>query len=113
MPKDDRRADPRFSYQHVPRVVVRLHDGHYGLESYFVMVPRNISRTGIGLLHGQFVHVQTGCTIHLKTLKGKLVGVKGRIVRCRHVVGRVHELGVQFEEPLDLDTVLPAETLSR
>ena len=45
--------------------------------------------------HGQFVHAQTDCTIHLKTLDGKLVGARGRVVRCRHVVGRVHEIGVR------------------
>jgi hypothetical protein len=28
-------------------------------------------------------------------------------------LGRVHEVGVQFDEPVDLKTILPVETLSR
>ncbi len=112
-PIPDRRGARRFNYQHVPRIVVHLQDGRYGLENYFIMVPRNISETGIGLLHGQFIYPQTVCTIHHKTLGGKLAGVKGRVVYCRHVLGRVHEVGVQFDEPVDLGTILPGETLSR
>jgi hypothetical protein len=112
-PIPDRRGARRFSYQHIPRIVVHLQDGRYGLEDYFIMVPRNISETGIGLLHGQFIYPQTSCTIHHKPLQGKLTGVKGRIVYCRYVLGRVHEVGVQFDEPVDLSTILPVETLSR
>ncbi len=102
----DRRASPRYSYQHVPRLVVCVQDDEHGLENYFVMVPRNISRTGIGLLHGQFVYPQTKSIVHLKTLDGRLVGIKGQIVHCRMVEGRIHELGVEFATPIDLAGIL-------
>ena len=105
----ERRKSPRYRFQHVPRLVVCLQDEDDGLESYFAMIPRNISSSGASLLHGQFVHPKTTVVINLNTLEGKLVSLRGRVVHCRHVSGRVHELGVQFDAPLNLDDVLPVE----
>ena len=101
----DRRQAPRQSYQEVPRLAVSLEDEPVGLRSY-AMIPRNISRTGISLLHGQFVYDGTVCIVCLKRLSGELVNVRGRVARCRLVSGRVHELGVHFDEPIEVSDFL-------
>ena len=46
----------------------------------------------------------------LRTLENALVGVAGMIVWCRHVEGRVHEVGLKFDSPLQLkDFILDAD----
>src|SRR5690606_37388409 len=38
----------------------------------------------------------------LPRLNGPPVVVPGRVVRCRHVAGVIHELGIQFQRSIDL-----------
>jgi len=63
---------------------------------------RNLSSTGIAMLHNAYVYPGTGCTLHLQHLNGVSVPVAGKVVRCRHVRGLAHELGVQFTAPLNI-----------
>ena len=97
----ERRRAPRVRYQDIARLAVRLGDEQIGRLLY-AMIPRNISRTGMSLLHGQFVYNGTTCVVGLKTLGGELASVRGKVGRCRLVTGRVHELGIDFDEPIEL-----------
>ena len=62
----------------------------------------DISEGGIGLLHGSFVHPNTRCSVLLKSLSGATFSIKGNIVHCRNIRGRVHYVGVRFDEALDV-----------
>lgn len=70
---------------------------------------RNVSCGGAGLLHASFVHPGSKCTLHLPRRSGEALEVPGRIVRCKHVVRMIHELGVKFDVPLDVRQFMPAE----
>lgn len=61
---------------------------------------RNLSRGGMSILHGSYIHPGAEATILLKNTQGQTIPVPGTIVRCRHVRGMVHELGVQFTIPI-------------
>jgi FixJ family two-component response regulator len=75
---------------------------------------RNLSSGGIGLLHNSYVYPDTMCTVWLPHPKKRTVAVQGRVVRCQHVRGKVHEIGVQFEEPLDPREFIPkAKSIGR
>lgn len=63
---------------------------------------RNVSGTGLCLLHNSYVHEGTTCTVHMPTLAGGTSPIPGKIVRCRHVRGLVHELGVKFTKPINI-----------
>ncbi len=64
------------------------------------MRPRNLSATGISFLHTGYLHVNTSCTIHLRLLDGEKAAVCGHVVRCDHIRGVVHDVGLRFSEPI-------------
>lgn len=57
---------------------------------------RNLSCGGMSLLHSAYVHIGTPCVVMLPRPDGTVATVRGKIVRCRHVKGTVHEIGVSF-----------------
>lgn len=63
--------------------------------------PRNVSTGGASLLFGGFLHTGTPCQVTLRTLGGISEPVPGVVRRCRHVAGRVHELGIEFDRPVN------------
>lgn len=100
-PGKDKRKNKRLSYTKAAGLTLEVtHPG--GTTVRFVVKPRNISRTGLSVLHGGFVHAGTPCSVPLRNLTGQTVPVKGRVVACRHIRGRVHEVGVEFVSPIDI-----------
>ena len=97
----ERRRSPRRPYQTASRLCVLLENEQRGKRTH-ALAPRNLSRTGMSLLHGKFVYGGTNCVVGLRALDGQVVPVRGKVIWCRLVTGRVHELGVEFEEPIDL-----------
>ena len=97
----ERRRWPRLAYRGVPRVGVLLENEQKGRRMY-ALAPRNLSRMGMSLLHGKFVYGGTRCIIGLKTRSGQVLPVPGKVVWCRLITGRVHELGVELEEPIEV-----------
>ncbi len=105
---NDRRKAPRVPFREVSRIAVMLESEQIGKRTY-ALLPRNISRQGISLLHGKFVYKSTGCVLGLGALDGQVVPIRGRVVWCRLISGRIHEIGTQFDEPIDLnDFVAPS-----
>lgn len=69
----------------------------------FVVVTRNLASQGVAFLHRNYVHVGSKFESALPTLDGgAIIGVRGTVVRCRHVVNMIHEVAVRFDEPIDL-----------
>lgn len=67
---------------------------------------RNISRSGLGFMHGQFINPGTPVEVTLVNQNRKGVIVTGSIVRARLIDNHIHELGVKFDELLDLDEII-------
>lgn len=65
------------------------------------MACRNLSRGGLGLLHNAFVHPGSACRVEIPHPQRGKVRLTGRIVRCTHRAGVVHELGVKFDHHID------------
>ncbi len=64
------------------------------------MACRNISCGGMSLLHNSFVHTGTRVTVKLATPNGGVIESEGKIVRCQHVRGMIHEIGVKFTQEI-------------
>ncbi len=94
--RGSKRESRRWRAQH-QKIVVTLQDEN-GPRRSFVMVPRNISTGGMGLLHGAYVHVGCPCAVALRDTRGRGVQVKGTIIRCKHLRGSIHDIGVRFDE---------------
>lgn len=69
----------------------------------FLVAPRNISVGGISFLHGSFVYGGTECVVNLQKRNGLSMQMRGRVARCRCIHGRVHEIGIAFAAPIEID----------
>ncbi|MFN0133500.1 MAG: response regulator [Phycisphaerales bacterium] len=72
---------------------------------------RNLSSGGIGVLHSAYVHPKTSCTVYLPMPDGSERPVVGLVVRCRHFRGSVHEVGIKFNERINIREALLLDLL--
>ena len=73
---------------------------------------RNISRGGISILHSAFIHNGSSCVVTLNLPGGKKEYVSGKVVRCNHLQGRVHEIGIAFDEQISTKDLLGLDPLN-
>lgn len=76
----------------------------------FIVPTRNISRGGMSFLHGQMMHIGQPCSIDLATNDGNWMTVDGVVVRCRHVRGMIHEIGLKFNSLINLEDLRDLQT---
>ena len=101
------RGEQRIGTRHRWRLKVEVHlTQPGGNKSVCQVVTRNLSAGGMSFLHGGYLHTGTTVTARLITIDNARVSILGTVVRCRHVRGRVHEVGVAFAEPLDVAQVV-------
>lgn len=74
---------------------------------------RNLSRGGMSLLHSMYQHAKSRCTVHLPTNGGEVRPIAATIARCTHRGGRVHEVGLRFDHPIDLRDFYDRRTAAR
>ena len=77
-----------------------------GRAARFIVRGRNISATGLGFLHGQFLYKNTSCEIILINREQQGFKLRGRVVRCRFVEKNVHEIGIRFDQAVDIQPIL-------
>ena len=96
------RKSQRYPYR-VRSVLACFPQGET-VQSYTVAC-RNLSRDGIAFLIGQFFYSGTPCGVRLVSEYNRAIVATGRVVRCRYVPGTagVHEVGVAFERPIDIE----------
>lgn len=98
-PGRELRRSKRIPFKAVTGLILQVtHPG--GTTVRFLVKPRNISSTGLSVMHGGFIHPGTKCSVPLKDLKGKATKVDGKVVSCRLIRGRIHELGVKFDKEI-------------
>jgi CheY-like chemotaxis protein len=69
---------------------------------------RNISRGGMSVLHCGFVYPGSRCTVVLRHPERGAVPVPGIVARCSFRGGMIHEVGLKFDQPIDVrDLVRP------
>jgi len=95
-----KRTHNRIAYR-IKAVPIRVQYPN-GSNADFLVRPRDISSQGLGFLHGTFLYPGTVCTIVLRTLNGQAIPIDGKVVRCDCIQGRVHEIGVQFNQLIDI-----------
>jgi hypothetical protein len=93
-----RRKYHRIRY-HSPFLNISLNSRQMSRTNICVAT-RNISRSGVSVLHSNFVHTGTSATVTLERLDSTTVSVRGTVVRCQHISGIVHEVGIQFDVPI-------------
>lgn len=103
---DSRRRDQRVAFV-LPSALVLItnHESLDDREAYQVR-PFDISSRGMGVLHGSFVYKATPVLVLMKNLVGRIEQVTGKVAHSRMVKGRVHAIGIEFDEVLDLSRFL-------
>lgn len=67
---------------------------------------RNISRGGISVLHSSFVYPNSRCHVTAVLEDGRKLDMDGIVKRCNHIGGKVHELGIKFDDEISTKELL-------
>jgi hypothetical protein len=94
------RVGQRYSIDPPKEITMDLQSDAFARKAYLVFA-RDLSSQGVSVLHGVFVAPNTRCLLTIRTLDKEPMQLPGLIRRCRLVGGRVHELGVKFDQPID------------
>jgi CheY-like chemotaxis protein len=112
-----KREFVRFAFRRTLVLVEVIQPG--GTTAKFAVVSRNLSANGVSLLHSAYIHAGSRCVVTLPHPLLQWIQVSGKVARCVHRGGRVHEIGVRFDEKiqtrelLSLDTMNEAYTMER
>lgn len=96
----------RSDYFERKRIVVEIDRVSSGGSNSYLMKPWDLAAFEIRLLHGTFIHEETKAVVILMALDDERVRAPGKVSRCRHVEGLVHEVVIQFDNPIDLENFL-------
>lgn len=78
----------------------------------FCVACRNISRGGLSVLHSSYMHVGTKCRVKMKHKISGDKWIMAQVVQCRHVTGRVHDVGLKFTKEIDVNDYVRLDPLS-
>lgn len=95
-----RRSHPRYlcEFRADPIIKIRQYGGQ---ELTYISLARDLSASGMGFIHGCYLYPSTAVRVTLTALDGEKTSVEGQVVRCEHVEGRFHEVGIKFANPVD------------
>jgi CheY-like chemotaxis protein len=102
-----KRSLSRLAFRHESVQLHIIHPG--GSEAAVRVASRNLSRGGMSLLHSAYIHPGSNCRVDLPTPSGTVRAVHGKIARCIHRGGVLHELGIKFDQHVDLRQFVRAD----
>ena len=108
-------ANARKSERHTYRakVIVEwiVNDGAHRA----AVATRNLSRHGLGFLTTRFVYPGTRCRVRLISALNIAQVSEATVMRCRYLSGTtgVHEVGVKFDQPIDVSIFQPSACVPR
>ncbi len=105
-----RRNHSRISFRK-PALEVEVYQPSGGSVSFCVAC-RNLSRGGMSIVHSSYMHVGTKCRIKMLHKTEGEKWLKGEVVQCRHVSGRVHDVGLRFSQEIDVNDFMKLDPLS-
>ena len=106
-----RRQSSRLSFRQPSVGVEIIQPG--GGQTQITVACRNLSRTGLGFLHSSYVHIGTRVVLTLTHHTELRVRVAAKVMRCRHVTRTVHEVGVMFDEPINVRDFMELDPLNQ
>ncbi len=99
-------ADRRLHERHTHRISEGLEvifDAFDGQPVTCRVRPRNLSRGGIAFLHDAYVYPETRCTVVLVSVTDQPIEVSGKVVGCRHISAKLHEIAMSFDKAIEPD----------
>ena len=80
-----------------------------GNERRVEVVTRNLSGGGLSFLNNGYLHTGSRCEMQLMTSDNAWVDIQATVLRCRYVAGRVHEVGIRFDQSVDESQFISTE----
>ena len=102
------RDHQRYPFR-TPDIFLRVTHPEYGT-SDILAFGRNLSAGGMALLLCGYVHPGSSCEIVLQPLRGEPTKLTGKVRHCRHIQGMSFELGIQFDETIEIKHYLVIHT---
>ncbi len=103
---DNQRQNPRHPANQDMRCLVRmgLHADHAGT---FLVKLRDVSASGLGFYSAQPFTPKSRCTVALQDGQGHGLVAAASIVWCKSTGEQLHDVGIQFDQPINADWVAP------
>ncbi len=98
------RVYRRLGYRHAKLGLKIKSDAH--LDREIIVATRNLSQGGLSILHSSFMYTGTRVVVDLIATNNTVSSRRGFVKRCEHCGGRVHEIGIQFEDEIRLKDFL-------
>lgn len=106
--EERRRAVRRFRFLDPAGLLYSVtHPG--GTDVSYRIKPRDLSELGLGFLHGNFLYPNSICTLNLRGKDGCMHSISAKVMRCDHVTGRIHDVGIRFDKQIDVTRYLHIE----
>ncbi|MBY0112054.1 MAG: PilZ domain-containing protein [Phycisphaerales bacterium] len=99
-PERRKRAEMRLDASRLPDMMVEVRGPSGDVQTHSVP-PVDLSCGGLAFLHGSFLYPGSVISATLRTRDGEQMSVTGKVMRCEHVSGRVHEVGVKLDHAID------------
>ena len=98
----DKRQYERIEYRKLSQIAVAIKppDGEW---AKYVVRSHNLSRGGIGFIHGCYLHPGSQCRLILKNSQDQVVCINGTVKRCEFIEAKAHDIGVQFDQEIDIN----------
>ncbi|MGD9689383.1 MAG: response regulator [Phycisphaerales bacterium] len=74
-------------------------------------VCRDLSGSGVGVLHSAYVHPGTRCVVHVGQEGRRATLVPGVVQRCRLMGRGIHEVGIKFRTPITVRNFVDLDPL--
>ncbi|MEM6260289.1 MAG: PilZ domain-containing protein [Planctomycetota bacterium] len=103
-----KRAHERLPYRNLLQVLITVRN-YCGRLQYFNSRPYDLSENGIGFLHGAYMHVGTHIELQLMHRLTGMTKVRATVRSCAHIKNKIHRVGAEFEEPIEINDYLLAE----
>lgn len=102
-----RRRFVRWPFRHETLLLRISHPG--GSIAAVKVACRNLSHGGMSILHSSFVYPGSRCAITVPHPTRGDLSVTGEVVRCNHIHRMIHEIGIKFDELIDVREFIPAD----
>ncbi|MEM6391923.1 MAG: PilZ domain-containing protein [Planctomycetota bacterium] len=94
------REFERVPYRNMVQAVCEIdHPG--GNRVRFVVRTRDLSASGVGFFHGQYLHVGSRCSMFLTCANKGPQRLTGTVRRCEYITGRIHQIGIEFDQLIE------------
>ncbi|HEX8875257.1 MAG TPA: PilZ domain-containing protein [Phycisphaerales bacterium] len=99
-PDRRKRSEARHDASRLPDITIEVRGPSGDVQTHTVP-PVDLSPGGMAFLHCSFLYPGSAISATLRTRDGEQMSVTGKVMRCEHVSGRVHEVGVKLDHPID------------